>query len=56
MIREIGRILVSLTLLALAGFLLFMGVNSPEAAQALGFGTIAGLIIGSILTYWLKPS
>lgn len=56
MIREIGRILVSLALLALAGFLLFLGVGAPEAAQALGFGTIGGLIIGSTLTYWLKPS
>ncbi len=56
MIREIGRILVSLAMLALAGFLLFLGLQAPEAAQALGFGTIGGLIVGSILTYWLKPS
>ena len=56
MIREIGRIIISLCLLALAGFLLFLGIGAPEAAQALGFGTIAGLIIGTTLTYWLKPS
>ena len=56
MVKELGRILISLALLALAAFLLYWGLNSPEPAQALGVGSIAGTIIGGIVMYWLKPS
>jgi hypothetical protein len=55
MIREIGRILISLCLLLLAGLLFYWGVNFPEPAQALGAGALGGTIIGALLTYWLKP-
>ena len=54
-VREIGRILISLCLLGLAAFLFYFGFNMPEPAQALGVGSIAGAIIGALLTYWLKP-
>jgi hypothetical protein len=54
-VKEIGRILVSVILLALAGFLFYCGVNFPEPAQALGAVAVGGTIIGAILTYWLKP-
>jgi hypothetical protein len=54
MIREIGRILISLCLLALAGFLFYCGVNFPEPAQALGAGALGGTIVGATLAYWLK--
>ena len=54
MIREIGRILVSLALVALACFLFCWGFQSPQTATALSTGSIAGAIVGSLLTYWLK--
>lgn len=56
MIGEIGRILISLCLLALATLLFYWGVHFPEPAQALGAGAMGGTIIGALLTYWLKPS
>lgn len=56
MVKEIGRILVSLCLLALAGGLFYFGFKFPEPAQALGAGAVGGTIVGAILTYWLKPS
>jgi hypothetical protein len=55
-ITEIGRILISLALLTVAGGLLYVGLKFPEPAQALGAGTLAGTIIGAELTYWLRPS
>jgi len=55
MIREIGRLIISLCLLALAGGLFYLGFKFPEPAQALGAGALGGTIIGAILTYWLKP-
>lgn len=54
-IQEIGRILISLCLLAIAGCLFYFGFKFPEPAQSLGAGGIGGTIIGAILTYWLKP-
>lgn len=55
MASEIGRILVSLILLALAGFLFYLGFTMPEPAGALGVGAIGGTIIGAEIAYWLKP-
>lgn len=55
MIREIGRILVSLLLLVLVGFLYWMGFGSVEAALKLGMTNLASVILGAELTYWLKP-
>ncbi len=55
MVHEICRLLISLCLLALAAGLFMVGVKSVEPAQALGFGSVASLIIGALLTYWLKP-
>jgi len=52
--QEIGRILVSLVLLIIAGFLFYFGFKFPEPAQALGAGAMAGTIIGAEITYWLK--
>jgi len=54
-VREIGRILISLCLIGLATCLLYLGFNMPDPAQGLGISSIAGAIIGSLLTYWLKP-
>ncbi len=56
LVREIGRILISLAFLALAFFLFRWGIEAPEPAQAMGFGSVGGTIIGSLGTYWLKPS
>lgn len=55
MVREIGRIIISLCLLALAGFLFYLGFKLPEPAQALGIGAVAGGIVSALLVYWLKP-
>lgn len=55
MTTEIGRIIISLCLLGLAGFLFSWGITAPEAAQAVGCSGIGGAIIGALLTYWLKP-
>ena len=54
MVKEIGRILVSLFLLILAGGLFYIGFKFPEPAQSLGVGALGGTIVGAILTYWLK--
>ncbi|KKK74660.1 hypothetical protein LCGC14_2881550 [marine sediment metagenome] len=54
--REIGRIIVSICFLGLAFFLFRWGIQAPEPAQAMGFGSVGGTIIGSVGTYWLKPS
>ena len=53
-IKEVGRILVSLALAALAGFCLYIGLQAPETAQALGLGIAFGSIISFLGTYWLK--
>jgi len=55
-VREIGRIVVALVLLIIAGFLFYFGFKFPEPAQALGAGATAGTIIGAEIVYWLKPS
>lgn len=56
MIREIGRILISLLFLILVGFLYKEGLAAPEEAVKLGMSNIASVIVGAELTYWLKPS
>tara|TARA_Y100000310_G_scaffold338319_2_gene427633 strand:+ start:856 stop:1026 length:171 start_codon:yes stop_codon:yes gene_type:complete len=56
LVREIGRILITLVLLAIAGSLLFAGLKFPEPTQALGTGALAGTVLGAVITYWLKAS
>jgi len=53
--KEIGRILISLFLLALVGFLYWMGFRSAEVALKLGMTNLASVIVGAEITYWLKP-
>ena len=48
MLQELGRILVSLGLLGLIGFLYHNGFSAPEA-------NIASVMVGALTTYWLKP-
>ena len=55
MLQELGRILVSLGLLALIGFLYHNGFASPEAAEKMGCTNVASVMIGALTTYWLKP-
>ena len=55
MIREIGRIVVSLVLIGLAGFLYWLGFGSAEVALKLGATNIASVILTAITLYWLKP-
>ena len=55
MLQEVGRILVSLGLLALIGFLYSNGFAAPEAAEKLGCTNVASLMVGALTTYWLKP-
>ena len=55
MLQEVGRILVSLGLLALIGFLYRNGFGAPEAAEKLGCTNVASLMVGALTTYWLKP-
>ena len=55
MLQEVGRILVSLGLLALIGFLYCNGFGAPEAAEKLGCTNVASLMVGALTTYWLKP-
>lgn len=55
MVREIGRILVSALLLALCGFLYWVGIKAPEVATTLEMTNVASAIVGGLLTYWLKP-
>jgi len=56
MVNEIGRIIISLVLLGLAGLLYWLGFRSVEAALQLGATNAASVIIGGEITYWLKPS
>ncbi len=56
MIREIGRIVISLVLLGIVGLLYWLGFNSAEVALKLGATNLASVIIGAEITYWLKPS
>ena len=55
MLQELGRILVSLGLLGLIGFLYHNGFASPEAAERMGCTNAASVMIGALTTYWLKP-
>lgn len=55
MIQEIGRILVSLSLLVLAGLLYWLGFSGPEKAAAMGMTNVGSAIVGATITYWLKP-
>lgn len=54
MVKEVSRILVSLTLLGIAVFLYCCGVHSPETAAQLGMTNTASVIVGANLTYWLR--
>ena len=47
MLQELGRILVSLGLLGLIGFLYHNGFSAPEA-------NIASVMVGALTSYWLK--
>jgi hypothetical protein len=53
--QEIGRILISLMLLVMAGFLFWCSMRTSDIGTAKGMGDTAGVIIGGNLTYWLAP-
>ena len=55
MIRELGRILVSLSLIALAGVLYWVGMRDPDTAIKLATTNTATATITAISVYWLKP-
>jgi hypothetical protein len=55
MLQEIARVLVSLVLLVLAGFLYWCGFHSADVDFKLGASNIATAIIFANLTYWLRP-
>ena len=55
MLQEIARILVSLVLIVLAGFLYWCGFHSTDPDFKLGASNIATAIIFANLTYWLRP-
>lgn len=55
-INEIGKIIVSIVLLGLVGFLYSLGFSAAEVALKLGATNTASLIIGAELVYWLKPT
>lgn len=55
-IREIGRVLVSLCLVGLVAFLFHLAFQSPTVAEAVGISGLAGVILGGLVGYWLKPS
>jgi hypothetical protein len=55
MLQEIARVLVSLVLIVLAGFLYWCGFHSIDADFKLGASNIATAIIVANLTYWLRP-
>lgn len=55
-VREIGRILVSLLLVVLAGFLYWLGFGSADIALKLGATNVATMILTGVIAYWLKPS
>lgn len=55
MIREIGRIIVSLFLLAVGAFLYWLGFGSVDIALKLGATNAATAIFTANIAYWLKP-
>jgi len=55
MTQEIGRILVSLALLAIGAFLYWLGFGSADVALKLGATNLATAIITGNMAYWLKP-
>lgn len=56
MIREIGRIVVSVILLGIVAFLYCLGFTATETALQLGVTNLASVIVGAEITYWFKPS
>jgi len=55
MLQEILRVLVSLVLIVLAGFLYWCGFHSIDADFKLGATNIASVILTANVTYWLRP-
>jgi len=55
MLQELARVLISLVLIVLAGFLYWCGFHSIDADFKLGASNIATAIIVANLGYWLRP-
>ena len=55
MIKELGRLLVSLSLIAIAGGLYWCAWGDPDVGIKLGFSNTATGMITAISMYWLKP-
>ena len=56
MIDEICRLVVSLLLIVLVGFLYWCGFHSADAEFKLGATNVASVILTANVTYWLRPS
>jgi divalent metal cation (Fe/Co/Zn/Cd) transporter len=55
-IEEIGRILVSLVLLLMAGFLFWNSLKCLDVGTAKGMGDLGSSIITLVGYYWLAPT
>lgn len=56
MARELGRILISVILLAIATYLFYEGCKSPSREMAVALTDVASGIITGNLVYWLAPA
>lgn len=56
MLDAICRLVVSVLLIVLAGFLYWSGFHSADEAVKLGATNVASVILTANVTYWLRPS
>ena len=54
LVREISRLLISLALIGLAGYLFYEGVRCEAKEMAIVLTDTASFIIGGNVVYWLK--
>jgi uncharacterized membrane protein len=55
-IKEISRVIITALLLGLVAFLYWCAFNKPtEQTLSLSLTNVASLIVGGVLTFWLRP-
>lgn len=56
MLTEICRLVVSVLLIVVAGFLYWCGFDAADEAVKIGATNIASVILTATVTYWLRPT
>ena len=56
MLDAICRLVVSVLLIVLAGFLYWCGFHSMDAEFKLGATNVASVILTANVSYWLRPT